>query len=156
MKSMLFHMSSEGALLTTCSQRRSPPGADMPVEWICRHRAQPSSSHIPPPQWHLGAAAAFAKGRGWRGFPVNSHRLHCCCCSVLRDVGDFDTPAEPFSDFSSGMRFEYSLAVLGYQAAILVLWPELPEEVRILVPRYGRSIPTVGTSNYTTGTVYCK
>jgi hypothetical protein len=38
-KSMLFHMSGEGALLTTCSKRRSPPGADMPGEWICRHRA---------------------------------------------------------------------------------------------------------------------
>ena len=98
-KSMLFHMSGEGALLTTCSQRRSPPGADVPIEWVCRHRAQPSSSHIPPPQGHLGAAAAFGKGRGWRDFPVNSRRLHCCCCSVLRDVADFDTPAEPFSEF---------------------------------------------------------
>ena len=61
-KSMLFHMSGEGALLTTCSQRRSPPGADMPVEWICRHRAQLNSSHIPPPHGHLGAAVAFGKG----------------------------------------------------------------------------------------------
>ena len=61
-KSMLFHMSGEGALLTTCSKRRSPPGADVPVEWICRHRAQPNSSHIPPPQGHLGAAVAFGKG----------------------------------------------------------------------------------------------
>eukprot|EP01047_Picozoa_sp_COSAG01_P142175 COSAG01_NODE_73362_length_247_cov_6.047297_1_plen_56_part_01 len=25
-KSMLFHMSGEGALLTACSKRRSPPG----------------------------------------------------------------------------------------------------------------------------------
>jgi hypothetical protein len=38
-KSMLFHMFGEGALLTTCSKRRPPPGADMPGEWICRHRA---------------------------------------------------------------------------------------------------------------------
>ena len=59
---MLFHMSGEGALLTACSKRRSPPGADVPVEWICRHRAQPNSSHIPPPQGHLGAAVAFGKG----------------------------------------------------------------------------------------------
>ena len=61
-KSMLFHMSSERALLTACSKHRSPPGADVPVEWICRHRAQPNSSHIPPPQGHLGAAVAFGKG----------------------------------------------------------------------------------------------
>ena len=61
-KSMLFHMSGEGALLTTCSKRRSPPGADVPVEWICRHRAQPNSSHILPPQGHLGAAVAFGRG----------------------------------------------------------------------------------------------
>ena len=59
---MLFHMSGEGALLTTCSKRRSPPGADVPVEWICRHRAQSNSSHIPLPQGHLGAAVAFGKG----------------------------------------------------------------------------------------------
>ena len=61
-KSMLFHMSGEGALLTSCSKRRSPPGADVPVEWICRHRAQSNSSHIPLPQGHLGAAVAFGKG----------------------------------------------------------------------------------------------
>jgi hypothetical protein len=30
---------------------------------------------------------------------------------LFRDVGDFDTPAEPFSDFSSGLRFELSLGV---------------------------------------------
>ena len=59
---MLFHMSGEGALLTTCSKRRSPPGADVPVEWICRHRAQSNSSHIPLPQEHLGATVAFGKG----------------------------------------------------------------------------------------------
>ena len=41
---------------------RSPPGADVPVEWICRHGAQPNSSHIPPPHGHLGAAVAFGKG----------------------------------------------------------------------------------------------
>jgi hypothetical protein len=61
-KSMLFHMSGERALLTTCSKCRSPPGADVPVEWICRQRAQLNSSHIPPPQGHLGAAVAFGKG----------------------------------------------------------------------------------------------
>jgi hypothetical protein len=61
-KSMLFHMSGEGALLTTCSKRRSPLGAGVPGGWICRHRAQPNSSHIPLPQGHLGAAVAFGKG----------------------------------------------------------------------------------------------
>jgi hypothetical protein len=85
-KSMLFHMSGEGALLTTCSKRRSPPGADVPVEWICRHRAQSNSSRIPLPQGHLGAAVAFGKGavggetlparRSWRSISA---------------VGDFDT-----------------------------------------------------------------
>jgi hypothetical protein len=59
---MLFHMSGERALLTACSKRRSPPGADVPVEWICRHRVQPNSSHIPPPQGHLGATMAFGRG----------------------------------------------------------------------------------------------
>jgi hypothetical protein len=59
---MLFHMSGERALLTACSKRRSPPGADVPVEWICRHRAQPNSSHIPPPHGHLGAPVAFGRG----------------------------------------------------------------------------------------------
>jgi hypothetical protein len=67
-KSMLFHMSGEGALLTACSKRRSPPGADVPVEWICRTPltsellSHPDSSHIPPPQGHLGASVAFGKG----------------------------------------------------------------------------------------------
>jgi hypothetical protein len=56
---MLFHMSGEGALLTT---RRSPPGADVPGEWVCRHRAQPNSSHIPPLHGYLGAPVAFGKG----------------------------------------------------------------------------------------------
>eukprot|EP01049_Picozoa_sp_SAG25_P000274 SAG25_NODE_8_length_29132_cov_108.213895_11_plen_94_part_00 len=59
---MLFHMFGEGALLTTCSKRRSPPGVDMPGGWICRHRAQPNFSHIPPPHGHLGAAVAFGRG----------------------------------------------------------------------------------------------
>ena len=68
---MLFHMSGEGALLTSCSKRRSPPGADVPVEWICRHRAQSNSSHIPLPQGHLGAAVAFGKGAvGWETLPA--------------------------------------------------------------------------------------
>jgi hypothetical protein len=61
-KSMLFHMFGEGALLTTFSKRRSPPGVDVPGGWICRHRAQPNSSHIPLPHGHLGAAVAFGKG----------------------------------------------------------------------------------------------
>jgi hypothetical protein len=52
-------MSGEGALLTT---RRSPPGADVPGEWVCRHRAQPNSSHIPPLHGYLGAPVAFGKG----------------------------------------------------------------------------------------------
>eukprot|EP01047_Picozoa_sp_COSAG01_P036895 COSAG01_NODE_2900_length_6892_cov_34.502871_11_plen_99_part_00 len=47
-----------GYPIVTCS----PPGADVPVEWICRHRAQSNSSHIPPPQGHLSAAVAFGKG----------------------------------------------------------------------------------------------
>jgi hypothetical protein len=38
-KSMLFHMSGEGSLLTTCSKRRSPPGADVPGEWISGNHA---------------------------------------------------------------------------------------------------------------------
>ena len=59
---MLFHMSSERALLTACSKHRSPPGADVPVEWICRHRAQSNSSYIPLPQGHLSAGVAFGKG----------------------------------------------------------------------------------------------
>jgi hypothetical protein len=59
---MLFHMFDEGALLTICSKRCSPPGADVPGGWICRHRAQPNSSHIPPPHGHLGAAVAFGRG----------------------------------------------------------------------------------------------
>eukprot|EP01047_Picozoa_sp_COSAG01_P128472 COSAG01_NODE_57830_length_309_cov_10.380952_1_plen_98_part_10 len=36
---------------------------------------------------------------------------------LFRDVGDFDTPAEPFSDFSSGLRFELSHAVRQQPAA---------------------------------------
>ena len=84
-KSMLFHMSGEGALLTTYSKRCSPPGANVPVEWICRHRAQPNSSHIPPPQGHLGAAVAFGKGavggetlparRSWRSISAAADQL---------------------------------------------------------------------------------
>jgi hypothetical protein len=37
---------------------------------------------------------------------------------LFRDVGDFDTPAEHFSDFSSGLRFELSLAVTLRAAAL--------------------------------------
>jgi hypothetical protein len=34
---------------------------------------------------------------------------------LFRDVGDFDTPAEPFSDFSSGLKCQLSLGVLDAQ-----------------------------------------
>jgi hypothetical protein len=61
-KSMLFHMFGEGDLLTTCSKRRSPPGVYVPGGWICRHRAQPNSSRIPPPHGHLGAGCGVRKG----------------------------------------------------------------------------------------------
>jgi hypothetical protein len=34
----------------------------VPGEWVCRHRAQPNSSHIPQLHGHLGAPVAFGKG----------------------------------------------------------------------------------------------
>jgi hypothetical protein len=42
----------------------------------------------------------------------------CCCWLLFRDVGGFDTPAEPFSDFiySSGLKCQLSLAVCGVRA----------------------------------------
>jgi hypothetical protein len=67
---MLFHMFGEGDLLTTCSKRRSPPGVDVPGGWICRHRAQPNSSHILPPHGHLGAAVAFGRAVGGETLPA--------------------------------------------------------------------------------------
>jgi hypothetical protein len=80
-KSMLFHMSGEGALLTICSKRRSPPGADVPGEWICCHRAQPNSSHIPPSHGHLGAAVAFGRGPlAGKHYQPRQLALDFCCC----------------------------------------------------------------------------
>jgi hypothetical protein len=80
-KSMLFHMSGEGALLTTCSKRCSPPGANVPGGWICRHRAQPNSSHIPPPHGHLGAAVAFGRGPlAGKHYQPPQLALDFCCC----------------------------------------------------------------------------
>jgi hypothetical protein len=69
------------ALLTTCSKRRSPPGVDVPGGWICRHRAQPNSSHIPPPHGHLGAAVAFGRGPlAWKHYQPSQLALDFCCC----------------------------------------------------------------------------
>eukprot|EP01049_Picozoa_sp_SAG25_P003706 SAG25_NODE_217_length_11656_cov_91.443108_10_plen_104_part_00 len=80
-KSMLFRMFGEGALLTTCSKRRSPPGVDVPGGWICRHRAQPNSSHIPPPHRHLGAAVAFGRGPlAGKHYQPSQLALDFCCC----------------------------------------------------------------------------
>jgi hypothetical protein len=80
-KSMLFRMSGEGALLTICSKRRSPPGADVPGGWICRHRAQPNSSHIPPPHGHLSAAVAFGRGPlAGKHYQPPQLALDFCCC----------------------------------------------------------------------------
>eukprot|EP01047_Picozoa_sp_COSAG01_P005916 COSAG01_NODE_208_length_21996_cov_31.972097_12_plen_164_part_00 len=96
--SMLFHMSGEGALLTTCSKRL---GVGVPGEWICRHRAQPNSSHISPLHGHLGAAVAFGKGAvGGETLPAAAAgSISAAADQLFRDVGDFDTPAEHFSEF---------------------------------------------------------
>lgn len=59
---------AQTAPLTTCSKRLSSPSANVPGEWICRHRAQPNSSHIPPSRGHLSAVLTLGKGRNWRGF----------------------------------------------------------------------------------------
>jgi hypothetical protein len=44
----------------------------VPGEWIYCHRAQPTSSHIPPAQGHLVAAQLWRSGRavGWETLPA--------------------------------------------------------------------------------------
>jgi hypothetical protein len=100
-KSLLFHMSGEWALLTTCSKRRSPPGADVPGGWICRHRASrtPLTSRR-----RTGTSAQLWRSEGgrWRGNTTSrrSWRSISHARSLkIRDVGDFDTPAQHFSEF---------------------------------------------------------
>jgi hypothetical protein len=40
---------------------------------------------------------------------------------LFRDVGDFDTPAEPFSDFSTGLKCQLSLGVRSGNRAGVVM-----------------------------------
>jgi hypothetical protein len=54
---------------------------DVPGGWICRHRAQPNFSHIPPPHGHLGAAVAFGRGPlAGKYYQPPQLALDLCCC----------------------------------------------------------------------------
>jgi hypothetical protein len=54
---------------------------DVPGGWICRHRAQPNFTHIPPPHGHLGAAVAFGRGPlAGKHYQPPQLALDFCCC----------------------------------------------------------------------------